>query len=197
MKSIALKKIIAKITDKPFLQIANDLVVIDLSVLRKDDKASQLEKIKHVYVDEYCQKAETFMRTASVVGQRMKRENILSFLQKKSAQKKLKTSINDFIGYELPLYKSEMDMENKFLKDVQNRINAKDFTKINICNVKPFFSLNTHYLSCNENHFDGSVNNIALFWASLSVFVFYRIRHPHHAHYILLPKQILTTLCVL
>lgn len=141
LKSIALKKIIAKITDKPSLQIANDLVVIDLSVLRKDDKSSQLEKIKHVYVDEYCQKAETFIRTASVVGQRMKRENILSFLQKKSAQKKLKTSINDFIGYELPLYKSEMDMENKFLKNVQNRINAKDFTKINICNVKSFFFL--------------------------------------------------------
>lgn len=143
LKSIALKKIISKIKDKPVVKVINSLIIIDLSVLGKDDKTSQLHKqIKQVYVEEYCHKAEQFMRTGSDVGQRMKRENVLSFLKKKSAQQGLSNSIKDFINYELPLYKREIDLEKKYWIDIQNRKKANDFTKINICNVRPFFFLN-------------------------------------------------------
>lgn len=142
LKSIALKKIISKIKDNPIISVTNDMIVIDLNVLKKDDKASLLHKqIRQIYVEEYCQKAEQFMRTGSDVGQRMKRENVLSFLKKKSVQQGLSNSIKDFINYELPLYQREIDLGKKYWIDIQNRKKANDFTKINICNVRPFFFL--------------------------------------------------------
>jgi hypothetical protein len=140
LKSIALKKIISKIEYK--VRVKNSLAIIDLSALEKEGKASKLhEQIRHVYVEEYCCEAERFMRMGSSVGRRVRSEKALSFLVNKSIQKGLKKSIKNFIRYEMPLYKRETDLERKYLKDIQNAINANDFTKIIICNVRPFFFL--------------------------------------------------------
>jgi hypothetical protein len=142
LKSFALRKIMLKIKDTPLVSVKEDLLAIDLNGLKKNGKASQLyEEIEQIYRDDYCHKVEKFLRTGSDVGRRVSQNKIMSFLKEKFDPEKTKKSINEFVRYELSTYKREVDMENKYLKDIQQRINTGEWAKIDICNLRPFFFL--------------------------------------------------------
>lgn len=138
-RSIALNKIITEFKYKPPVMNIDKDIIIDLGVL---NNASQLQGIREIYIEDYCRKAETILRTGfgNYLDRKMKYSNVLTWLEKKYDQKNVKPSIKDFIAYELPIFMSETNLEDKYLQKIQ-RITSGNFTKIGICNIYPFFFL--------------------------------------------------------
>jgi hypothetical protein len=136
LKSIALRKIISKIKSGSTARVTDNLLVIDLSAL--ENTATQIQKIRQIYIGEYCRNAARFLRPGNHVQHRMLRDRVLSFLEKKSVQSNLNKSVEDFTSYEIPLYNKETDLESEYLNEIEHRINSDSIEKINICNTSPF-----------------------------------------------------------
>lgn len=143
LKSIALKKIISKLEAESAIVVSENAIVMDLSGLKKRDNVSHFQKIQEIYIEEYCRKAKKILRTGlgSDLGRYIRCNEVLTWLEKKSETKKMKRSINDFIAYELPIYKMEISLENVYLKQIQHRIMNNNVAKIDVCNTSPFFFL--------------------------------------------------------
>lgn len=144
LKSIALKKIGSRIKDSRIVSIKDEMLVIDLMGLKnKNETEKSHEELKNIYIEEYCNQAEQFVNNGlNKVQQRVRQNKIETFLKNKSNQKKLKKSVNEFVQYELSIYKTEVDLENQYLENIQRRINSSELSQIAICNLRPFFFLN-------------------------------------------------------
>jgi hypothetical protein len=142
LKSVALKKIMSKLDVKACLKIKNNQTILEVGELAKDGKPSRIyEEVNQIYVDEYCHEVERLVRKGSNLGRRINTQRVLSFLTEKAAEKGAKKSIKDFVKNEMPLFKNETNLKEKYIKAIQNRINARHTPNIVICDARPFFFL--------------------------------------------------------